>query len=161
MPVTCVARAFYAEFDDVKGPVVLYEEPPGCLTRDEEGRRIWECFGDYVITGREPLDGVAVRARAGRDAVLCVPQILRSETRYVRNALLFGLGVAVPGADLPAATGACLPALQRLSRSLRALEAEAQDASWAARKASSARIVNARVAAAGPPAQGGQSSASS
>ena len=134
MPVTCVARAFYAEFDDVKGPVVLYEEPPGCLTRDEEGRRIWECFGDYVITGREPLDGVAVRARAGRDAVLCVPQILRSETRYVRNALLFGLGVAVPGADLPAATGACLPALQRLSRSLRALEAEAQDASWAARK---------------------------
>ena len=41
MPVTCVARAFYAEFDDVKGPVVLYEEPPGCLTRDEEGRRIW------------------------------------------------------------------------------------------------------------------------
>ena len=67
MPVTCVARAFYAEFDDVKGPVVLYEEPPGCLTRDEEGRRIWECFGDYVITGREPLDGVAVRARAGRD----------------------------------------------------------------------------------------------
>ena len=61
MPVTCVARAFYAEFDDVKGPVVLYEEPPGCLTRDEEGRRIWECFGDYVITGREPLDGVAVR----------------------------------------------------------------------------------------------------
>ena len=68
MPVTCVARAFYAEFDDVKGPVVLYEEPPGCLTRDEEGRRIWECFGDYVITGREPLDGVAVRARAGRDA---------------------------------------------------------------------------------------------
>ena len=90
MPVTCVARAFYAEFDDVKGPVVLYEEPPGCLTRDEEGRRIWECFGDYVITGREPLDGVAVRARAGRDAVLCVPQILRSETRYVRNAFSSG-----------------------------------------------------------------------
>tara|TARA_B100000927_G_scaffold118807_1_gene96045 strand:- start:121 stop:474 length:354 start_codon:yes stop_codon:yes gene_type:complete len=114
MPVTCVARAFYAEFDDVKGPVVLYEEPPGCLTRDEEGRRIWECFGDYVITGREPLDGVAVRARAGRDAVLCVPQILRSETRYVRNALLFGLGVAVPGADLPAATG---PACRRCSAS--------------------------------------------
>ena len=134
MAPPCAARAFYAEFDDVKGPVVMYEEPPGCLTSDEEGRRIWECFGDYVITSREDLDGVAVSARAGRDAVLCVPQMLRSETRYVRNALLFGLGVAVPGADLAAATGACLPALQRLSRTLRALEAEAADASWSARK---------------------------
>ena len=110
MPVTCVARAFYAEFDDVKGPVVLYEEPPGCLTRDEEGRRIWECFGDYVITGREPLDGVRC-ARAGRDAVL-VPPSCGARRAFVRNALLFGLGVAVPGADLPAATGACLPALR-------------------------------------------------
>ena len=67
MAPPCAARAFYAEFDDVKGPVVMYEEPPGCLTSDEEGRRIWECFGDYVITSREDLDGVAVRARAGRE----------------------------------------------------------------------------------------------
>ena len=132
MPVTCVARAFYAEFDDVKGPVVLYEEPPGCLTRDEEGRRIWECFGDYVITGREPLDGVAVRARAGRDAVLCVPQICGAR-RATAERVALRAGRGGPGADLPAATGACLPALQRLSRSLRAPEAEARPP-WAARK---------------------------
>ena len=89
------ARAFYAEFDDVKGPCVCYDEPRGCLTGDPDGRRIWETYSDYVITGQGELDGVVVQVRAGRDGVVCVPVVCQDEQKYARNALLFSLGVAV------------------------------------------------------------------
>ena len=87
------ARAFYAEFDDVKGPCVCYDEPRGCLTGDPDGRRIWETYSDYVITGQGELDGVVVQVRAGRDGVVCVPVVCQDEQKYARNALLFSLGV--------------------------------------------------------------------
>ena len=120
-------RSFYAEFDDVTGPCVVSEEPAGCLTVDVEGRRIWETFSDYVITGNVMLNGLVVQVRAGRDAVLCVPTVLQDEEKYARNALLFSLGVAVPGASLPAASGACTAAVKRLAETLRAMEAESLD----------------------------------
>ena len=61
---------------------------------------------------------------AGRDAVLCVPAVLRDDTKYARNALLFGLGVCVPGACLPAVCGACVASLKRLAATLRAMLAQ-------------------------------------
>ena len=109
------ARAFYAEFDDVKGPVVVYDEPPTTFTADEEGRRVWETFSDYVITGHDLLDGLVVQVRAGRDGVLCVPVVCSDERKYARNALLFSLGVSVAGDRLPAASAACASAARRLA----------------------------------------------
>ena len=91
------ARAFYAEFDDLKGPAVAFDARPAacawqriytratdiCKTADAnsqaparyfesgEGRRIWETFSDYVITGVAQLDGCVVQVRTGNHSVLC------------------------------------------------------------------------------------------
>jgi len=145
-PPIVATRAFYAEFDDVKGPCVLCEEPAGCLTGDPLGRKIWDCFSDYVITGNVLLNGLAVRVRAGHDAVLCVPAVLQDESRYVRNALLFGLGVAAPGACLPAASGACTSVLKRLALTLQAMEVESAGVQASTRAGSAAAARRERLA---------------
>ena len=112
--------SFFSFFDDVKGPVVVFEEP---TTAAFQSGRVWEMFSDYVMTGNELLDRRVVQVRAGADAVLCLPVVLK-DPKYSRNALLFSLGVAVPGSCLDAAATACRPALVRSARALRAMELE-------------------------------------
>lgn len=119
-----VYAAFYATFDDRTGPTVQCEEPAGAFEEGSEGRRTWELYSDYVMSGNPQLDGRLVQVRAGRDAVLCLPVVLRDDEKYPRNAFLFSLGVVVPGESLESANRACRGTLQRLAQALRAMELE-------------------------------------
>ena len=135
-------RAFFAEFDDQKGPVIVFDEPVGSLSEGSEGRyRVWETFSDYVMTGNPLLDGKVVQVRCGEDAVLCLPVVLKDDQKYSRNALLFSIGVAVPGDALEACAAACGNALLRSARALRAMELETSALSQRRQHKTLARIL--------------------
>ncbi|KAJ8609643.1 hypothetical protein CTAYLR_006291 [Chrysophaeum taylorii] len=116
-----VVVTFFATFDDLKGPTVVYSAPSGAFEEGSEGRRIWELYSDLLMSGNPQLDGRAVQVRAGEDGVLCVPVVLRDDEKYRRNALLFSLGIIAPGLE---GLRSCRGMLERMSRALRAMELE-------------------------------------
>jgi len=115
--------AFFAEFDDLKGPTIVFDEPSGFFECDE-GKRLWDNYCDYVLSGNSLLDGKVVSVSAGGDSVLCLPVMIHDDKKYHRNSLLFCLGVFVPTIALAATNEACRAALIRLARALRAMELE-------------------------------------
>lgn len=116
--------AFYATFDDLKGPTVAFEDPAGSFDEGSEGRRVWELYSEYVMSGNSVLDGRVIVVRSREDAVVCLPAILRDGEKYKRNALLFSVGMILPGAYVATASSACRGTLERVGAALRALELE-------------------------------------
>lgn len=119
-----MVAAFFATFDDRTGPTVNYEEPEGAFEKGSDGRRVWEQYSDYVMSGNAQLDGRLIKVRSGSDAVLCMSVVIRDDEKYRRNALLFSIGVMFPGEFMAAVSWACSSALGRMARALRSMELE-------------------------------------
>lgn len=76
---------FYAEFDNIAGPKILYQAPDGFLSPDK-----FDGISDYVIMVGQ-LCGKHITVNAFGLTVMGYPLCINNE-KYFRNALLFNVG---------------------------------------------------------------------
>ena len=77
-----ILGTFFAEFDNVKGPRIVYAYPEGCFPND-----MFEKVSNYVIT-EESMSERIISVSTSAALVVSYPVRLTG-ARYGRNALLF------------------------------------------------------------------------
>ncbi|CAI5735732.1 unnamed protein product [Hyaloperonospora brassicae] len=76
---------FYSEFDNVAGPVILFQAPPNVLSNE-----VFDSVSGYIIIDKA-LCGKIITVRAQQMKIVGYPVCIEDD-KYHRNALLFNIG---------------------------------------------------------------------
>lgn len=77
---------FYAEFDNIAGPQILYQAPNEYLSNE-----VFDSISDYIIIDK-PLCGKIVTLVLPPDQTIVGYPVCIEDDKYHRNALLFNIG---------------------------------------------------------------------
>eukprot|EP01094_Clydonella_sp_ATCC50884_P000503 TRINITY_DN10389_c1_g1_i2.p1 TRINITY_DN10389_c1_g1~~TRINITY_DN10389_c1_g1_i2.p1 ORF type:complete len:349 (-),score=78.81 TRINITY_DN10389_c1_g1_i2:89-1135(-) len=108
---------FYSEFDNIAGPRIVYQEPPGLLSAEE-----FDSVSEYVIC-KPQLCSKVMSVSTGQWLVMGCP-VMIEHAKYHRNALLFNLGFVLPGNEPLSSTIPLRPVVRKLGGILQAMETE-------------------------------------
>eukprot|EP00639_Heterosigma_akashiwo_P031127 CAMPEP_0194670098 /NCGR_PEP_ID=MMETSP0295-20121207/4989_1 /TAXON_ID=39354 /ORGANISM="Heterosigma akashiwo, Strain CCMP2393" /LENGTH=220 /DNA_ID=CAMNT_0039553235 /DNA_START=35 /DNA_END=694 /DNA_ORIENTATION=+ len=106
---------FYSEFDNVAGPVILFQYPEGTIPAE-----VFDGISDFVIIHKDLCERVITLCTDGLK-VMGYPVVIENE-KYHRNTLSFNIGFVFSQDDQT--TDSYTPLLRKLGQTFKAIEKE-------------------------------------